>query len=196
MSGPEISVKEYAARHGMTEQAVYKQIKAGKLQAIERREGGKLRKYISPAPERAQERPPAAPAAPDHDRPAAAATPQAEPPHVSGTDTTPERAPDQSAAALSQAIAALTAQLAEKDKQIARLQELLNQSQQLQAHSQRLLEQGPERATDIDRQPAAPDVSRPDTQPAAQDQRAAAAPDPIRPAKKRGFWAWLFGAEE
>ena len=155
MSGPGISVKEYAARTGMTEQAVYKQIRAGKLPTVERRENGKAKKYVIPP------------------------------------------AQDQSAAALAQAIAALTAQLAEKDKQIARLQELLNQSQQLQAHSQRLLEQGPERAQDPTRQPAAPDVSEPDTQPPAQDQSAAAPQDPgHRPPKKRGFWAWLFGTDQ
>jgi hypothetical protein len=213
MSGPGISVKEYAARTGMTEQAVYKQIRAGKLPTVERRENGKAKKYVIPP---AQDQSAAAPQDPGHqpapDPPQAAARAAQLPgseagrspgpaaaataPDVSRPDTQPP-AQDQSAAALAQAIAALTAQLAEKDKQIARLQELLNQSQQLQAHSQRLLEQGPERAPDPTRQPPAPDVSEPDTQPPAQDQSAAAPQDPgHRPPKKRGFWAWLFGTDQ
>ena len=40
------SVKEYAALHGMTEQAVYKKIRAGKLQTTERQENGKRKMYI------------------------------------------------------------------------------------------------------------------------------------------------------
>ena len=41
-----ISVKEYAALHGMTEQAVYKRIRAGKLETIEHRENGKRKRLI------------------------------------------------------------------------------------------------------------------------------------------------------
>ena len=185
MSAPEISVKAYAAQSGMTEQAVYKQIKAGKLKTVKRRERGKVKTYILPGPQLAPD--PhvdlqgSQAAAPDPG--AGQAQSQTAPRPVSGPDTTPERAQDPTAAAFEKAIAALTAQLEEKDKQIARLQELLNQSQQLQAHSQKLLAQGAERAKD----PAAPD---PGTAEPEREQ------SPQQRPKKRGFFAWLFGQEE
>ena len=46
MTGELLTVKEYAARQGMTEQAAYKQIRAGKLVTVERQENGKAKKYI------------------------------------------------------------------------------------------------------------------------------------------------------
>lgn len=46
MTGELLTVKEYAARQGMTEQAAYKQIRAGKLTTVERQENGKPKKYI------------------------------------------------------------------------------------------------------------------------------------------------------
>lgn len=185
MSGPEISVKAYAARAGMTEQAVYKQIKSGKLRTVKRREHGKVKTYILSGPQLAPDPqvdlPGSQAAAPD---PGAARSAEEQPPRaVPEPGTTPERAADPTAAALEKAVAALTAQLEEKDKQIARLQELLNQSQQLQAHSQRLLEQGPERAADLQA------VENPQEREPEQEEK------PERP-KKRSFFAWLFGTEE
>lgn len=41
-----LSVSEYAAAHGISEQAVYKQIRAGKLFTVERDENGKKKKFI------------------------------------------------------------------------------------------------------------------------------------------------------
>ena len=123
MTGKILTVKEYAARQGMTEQAVYKQIKTGKLLTIDRQENGKQKKYIF-----CQD---------DQEPPAGSAPEQAQ------KDTPPgESAAGQNAAALEKAVAALTAQLEEKDRQINRLTELLSQAQLLQAHSQKLLEQG------------------------------------------------------
>ena len=129
MTGELLTVKEYAARQGMTEQAAYKQIRAGKLLTVERQENGKAKKYIFVFAQEDQDTPPGAAGAPEQ---------------------SPGPAPDQTGAALEKAVAALTAQLEEKDRQINRLTELLSQSHQLQAHSQKLIEQGtaqpPERA--------------------------------------------------
>lgn len=129
MLGELISVKEYAERKGITEQAVYKQIRAGALQSVEQTESGKAKKYIFVPTAESQD-------TGDHPdaAPAAAADSQ-----DTGT----------AAAALAEiAIKALTAQLEEKDKQIERLTQLLDNSQQLQAHSQKLLEQPTDTAAD------------------------------------------------
>ena len=121
MTGELLTVKEYAARQGITEQAAYKQIRTGKLETVERQENGKAKKYIFVF------------AQGDPETPFAAAEAQPE----------PQKAPaqDQTIAALDNVIAALTAQLEERDRHINRLTELLSQSQQLQAHNQKLLEQ-------------------------------------------------------
>lgn len=186
MNGELLTVKEYAARQGMTEQAAYKQIRAGKLQTVERQENGKAKKYVF-CPD-AEDIPRAAPRAPDQspvpgaDQRGAAADPRQD----AGAEKTPElpQAPaqDQTAAALEKAIAALTAQLEEKDnqlrerdRQINRLTELLNQSQQLQMHSQKLLEQGT--------QPPERNQEEPEKEPETPEQEP--------PKKKRGFWEWL-----
>jgi len=186
MTGEYISVKEYAARHKMTEQAVYKKISSGKLRTVEQQKDGKRKKYIldaapDPLPlsghDRAQELaedPPGShdAAAEDPARPSRSDGPQsAAAAHMATRDPAAE--------ALGEAVAALRAQLEEKDRQIARLQELLNQSQQLQARA-------------LLGQPKA------ETEQINVDQAAAATPDPAEeqtPPKKRGFWARLFGLE-
>ena len=63
MTGELLTVKEYAARQGMTEQAAYKQIRAGKLLTVERQENGKAKKYIFAQED--QDTPPGAAGAPD-----------------------------------------------------------------------------------------------------------------------------------
>lgn len=171
MTGELLTVKEYAARQGMTEQAAYKQIRTGKLTTVERQENGKPKKYIF------------CPIDPEE----AAAAPAPEPYKEEPAEREqPHRAADQTAAVLEKAVAALSAQLEEKDRQINRLTELLNQSQQLQAHSQKLLEQGtqPPQETPVE----TPSGSQ-EAEPAAEEPRAESQEQP----KKRGFWAWLFG---
>lgn len=171
MTGELLTVKEYAARQGMTEQAAYKQIRAGKLTTVERQENGKPKKYIF------------CPMDPEE---AAAAAPALDPRQEEPVEREqPPRAADQTAAALEKAVAALSAQLEEKDRQINRLTELLNQSQQLQAHSQKLLEQGTQPLQDAPEEP--PSESK-NLEP---DNKETQAPSQERP-KKRGFWAWLF----
>lgn len=171
MTGELLTVKEYAARQGMTEQAAYKQIRAGKLATVERQENGKPKKYIfCPIdPEEAAAAPP-----PDlhQEEPA-----EREQPHMTA---------DQTAAALEKAVAALSAQLEEKDRQINRLTELLNQSQQLQAHSQKLLEQGTQPPKEA---PVETPSGSQEAEPVTEESQAAGQEQP----KKRGFWAWLFG---
>lgn len=122
MSSELLTVKEYAARQGITEQAAYKQIRTGKIKTIEKREKGKPKKYIvyernEPEPEEKQ------------------------PPQGDALPADPKEA-------LEKAVEALTAQLAKKDEQIEqqartidRLTTLLDQSHQLQALSQTLLAQ-------------------------------------------------------
>lgn len=171
MTGELLTVKEYAARQGMTEQAAYKQIRAGKLTTVERRENGKPKKYIF------------CPVDPEEAAAAPAPDPRIEEP---AEREQPPRPDDQTAAALEKAVAALSAQLEEKDRQINRLTELLNQSQQLQAHSQKLLEQGAQQPQEAQEEPPS------GSQAVERDNEEAQAPRPEQP-KKRGFWAWLFG---
>ena len=186
MTGELLSVKEYAARQGMTEQAAYKQIRTGKILSVERQENGKPKKYVfvlsqedqdidAGSPEQIQ------PPALDPD----AAT-AAEDLHK-GPATEKEPAEDPTGAALEKAVAALTAQLEEKDRQIRekdgqinRFTELLSQSQQLQAHSQKLLEQGAQQQEPMPVQ----EPEEPKPEPAPQEE-----PEPIK--KKRSFWEWL-----
>ena len=176
-----ISVKEYAALHGMTEQAVYKRIRAGKLETIEHRENGKRKRFVllDPAGSDPVSDPDTVTAAraPDpHPGDAAAAGAPPDP----GRAGSPQRPPE--VAALEMAIETLTAQLAEKDKQIERLTELLYREQELQANSHRLLTTA---------------ARTPDPHPG----NAAAAGDPLEPEtgevlpqkqKKQSFWYWLF----
>ena len=186
-----LSVKEYAALHGMTEQAVYKKIRAGKLQTTERQENGKQKLYVLLDPT-GNNNPVS-----DPDTPTEAKQPPGRPdPHpgdaaAAGDPQDPGRAgspqrphPAAEIAALEKALEALTAQLAEKDRQIERLTDLLYREQGLQAQSQMLLT-------------AAPAARAPDPHPGD----AAAAGDPQDPTgqeaeqqkqKKRGFWYWLF----
>ena len=183
-----LSVKEYAARQGMTEQAVYKQIRAGKLLTVERQENGKAKKYIFVFAQEGQGAPAEAAGAFDHGHsPGAdlrAATLDPYPATAAEAQTEPQKAQtqDQTAAALDKTIAALTAQLEEKDsqlrerdRQINRLTELLSQSQQLQAHSQKLLEQNTQ-------QPELEPVQEPETAPPQEKPE---------PRKRRSFWEWL-----
>lgn len=168
-----VTVKEYADLRGISIQAVYKQIRAGRLEVSEITEAGRKVKYI---------RADAAPGAPEAD--------------ASAERTDP--GPAQPAGdPIRVALDLLGAQLQEKDKQIERLQadikekdahireqaaqlaELLRNSQQLQAHAQRLLEQHEE---------AQPD-------PVIETQAAEEVPDieEEQPKKRRGFWAWFWG---
>ena len=177
MTGELLTVKEYAARQGMTEQAAYKQIRAGKLLTVERQEGGKVKKYVF------WEDGPAAAAAGAGQIPAGSPEdlPQ-EPGKSVKNEHIPEQKPENTA--LDQAVAALTAQLAEKDKQLERLTALLSQAHQLQAHTQKLLEQGTPQA---EQEPA------PQDGPAAAAEETAAPQDAQEAPKKKGFFAWLFG---
>lgn len=170
-----ITVKEYAALLGISVQAVYKQIRAGRLEYTEITEAGKKVKYIK-----------AASAAAGPEATEAAATAPA------GVDPGTSPAPDPVRIALD----LLGAQLQEKDKQIERLQadikekdahireqaaqlaELLRNSQQLQAHAQHLLEQH--------------DAEQPETVIEAQETEEIPPAQEDKP-KKRSFWAWLFG---
>lgn len=130
-----IPVKEYAARKGITVQAAYKQIRAGRLECTEITEAGRAVKYVrEDADGSAGNRASAdAQAAPDPE------------PQATEADASPS------------VLDLLGAQLQEKDKQIsqlmdqvAKLTELLRQSQQLQAHTQHLLEQhNPDPAGDV-----------------------------------------------
>ena len=171
MTGELLTVKEYAARQGMTEQAAYKQIRAGKLATVERQENGKPKKYIF------------CPMDPEEAASAPAPDPRQEEP--AEREQTP-RAADQTAAAIEKAVAALSAQLEEKDRQINRLTELLNQSQQLQAHSQKLLEQGAQPPQEA---PEDAPSGNQGQEPTQEETPAQAQEQP----KKRGLWAWLFG---
>ena len=177
MTGELLTVKEYAARQGMTEQAAYKQIRAGKLLTVERQEGGKAKKYIFLEDGQGQAAAGAGqiPAGSPEDLPQ-------EPGESVQSGHIPTAQPENTA--LDQAVAALTAQLAEKDKQIERLTELLSQSHQLQAHTQKLLEQGT---------PPAEQEPAPQAGPAAAAEEAAAHQDAQEAPKKKGFFAWLFG---
>ena len=106
MTGELLTVKEYAARQGMTEQAAYKQIRAGKLTTVERQENGKPKKYIF------------CPVDPEEAAASPAPDPRIEEP---AEREQPPRPADQTAAALEKAVAALSAQIKEKDRQINRL---------------------------------------------------------------------------
>lgn len=172
-----ISVKEYAERRGVSLQAVYKQIRAGRLEYTEVIEAGRPVKYIKA----------------DQGAPVSKLDTE---PTASVQD--PEGAAQPAGDPLRVALDLLGAQLQEKDRQIERLQaeikekdthireqaekltELLRNSQQLQAHAQHLLEPHedpqPEPETVIDAQEAEP------------------AEDPEdHPKRRRGFLAWLFG---
>lgn len=176
MTGELLTVKEYAARQGMTEQAAYKQIRAGKLLTVEHQEGGKSKKYIFLEAGQGQ---------------AAAADAAGQIPAKSQEEIQREpregvlighaAAQDQTSAAINQAVEALTAQLAEKDKQIERLTELLSQSHQLQAHAQKLLEQG---APQTEQETAHQGGPTADAEEPSAHQSAP---------KKKTFFAWLFG---
>lgn len=167
-----VTVKEYAERRGVSLQAVYKQIRAGRLEYTEITEAGRAIKYIK-AEQTAED-----PAQPPQEAEATenSAPPAADPVRV--------------------ALDLLGEQLREKDKQIERLQaeikekdshiqeqaekltELLRRSQDLQAHAQHLLE------------------PHENPQPEAETVIEAQATDLIpegQPKKRRGFLAWLFG---
>lgn len=167
-----ISIKEYAAQRGISLQAVYKQIRAGKIEYKEISDGGRMVKYIK----------------------AEQAAPR------SNMDTAAENEQDnlkQAAAPIQLALDLLGEQLKEKDRQIERLQaeikekdnhireqaekltELLKNSQQLQAHAQHLLEAHEE--TELG---AGEVVDIP-----AQEY-----PEPDKtPKKRRSIWAWFWG---
>ena len=209
-----LSVKEYAALHGITEQAVYKNIRTGRLAAEDRIIDGKCKKVIphpGQDPDLAAGRQGSAdPAAdphpgPDPDlqqlpfqdpQPAPGSADPAADPHPGPDPDLAAAFPGSAAghqetAALEAAIAALTKQLEEKDKQIERLMVLLDQQQKLQAQSHYLL------GTADQAQPA------PGSEDPAADPHPGQDPDPQQlpsqdpqpaepPKKKRSFWSWLF----
>lgn len=168
-----VTVKEYADLRGISIQAVYKQIRAGRLEVSEITEAGRKVKYIKAD---------AAPGAPE------AASEERTDPGPAQPAGDPIRV----------ALDLLGAQLQEKDKQIERLQadikekdahireqaaqltELLRNSQRLQAHAQHLLEQH-------EQDPQDPIIE-------AQATEAPVQEDP--PKKRRSWWAWLFGEVE
>lgn len=180
-----LSVKEYATLHGMTEQAVYKKIRVGKLQTTERQENGKRKLYIllDPAGNNATV------STPDTAEPADTAT---DPHQGNGTDDddrSPAGAGSPAAAAeimaLEKALEALTAQLAEKDRQIERLTDLLYREQGLQAQSHMLLTA---RTTTTPPDPTQDNgTDDGDHSPAGEEPEQ----EQQKP-KKRGFWYWLF----
>lgn len=168
-----VTVKEYAEKRGVSLQAVYKQIRAGRLEYTEITEAGRPVKYIKADP--------------------AAEDPAQLPQEAQAEEATAQPAGDPVRAALD----LLGEQLREKDKQIERLQaeikekdthireqaekltELLRRSQDLQAHAQHLLEPHED--------------PQPEPGPVIEAQ-AAEDPAPEEQTKKRrGFWAWLFG---
>ena len=169
MSGELLTVKEYAQRLGITEQAAYKKIRNGKVQTVEIKESGKNKKFIlfeenkNNSDEKGE-------------------NPETE--KISDNaglkkDDSPSK--DLTAAALEKAIDVLSAQLEEKDRQISRLTELLNQSQKLQAHSQKLLEQ----------ETQTPPNEEPEEK--IEDEHGAGTEPANKAEKRKGFWAWLFG---
>ena len=167
-----LSVKEYAAATGLSFQAVYKSIKAGKIPTEERTIDGKKIKVIVKGDNHTQPRPAVLDPVLLDD---AAVIPAADPDRQDDTTVTlgPEDpARNDGIKALEKAVEALTQQLAEKDRQIASLMQLLHDQQELQAHSQLLLSQPePEKKTD-------PEIIE-------------TPPEPEKP-KRRSFWAWLF----
>ena len=207
------TVKEYASLHGMTEQAVYKKIRSGKLKATERQESGKRKLYVV-INEADNKHVSAADTAtrtmdPGQDRASAAGDPldpfldevahqgsaaatRAPDPGQDGTSAAgdpldPGRVNDRQkneVAALEKAIEALTAQLAEKDRQIEKLTELLYREQGLQAQSQFLLTATRTPDPGQDGTSAAGDPLDPGNQESKEEEQ-------VKP-KKRGFWYWLF----
>lgn len=134
-----LTIKEYAALYGLSEQAVYKQVRSGKLTVTERQEDGKRKKYIlheCAAENEAVSGSDTAPRIPAQDDDAAG-RPSDHPGHGQARQS-PSPSPE--IEVLEKAIAALTAQLKEKDKQIETLTTLLYREQELQAHSHKLLD--------------------------------------------------------
>ncbi len=138
-----LSVREYAEKHAITEQAAYKQIKTGKLQTITLPENGKPKLYIilpatdpepGPLPEVSESDAEAAAGDPDADP-----DPKHSPRARAGTQEGPQPPQDPAQSAIT--ITALINQLETKDKQIAELTEIISRFQELQAHNQMLLEQ-------------------------------------------------------
>ena len=136
-----LTIKEYATLYGLSEQAVYKQVRSGKLTVVERQESGKRKKYIFH--ERAAESETVsdsdtAPRIPAQDDDAAVRLPDH--PDHRHTRQNERSSPPPEIEVLEKAIEALTAQLKEKDKQIETLTTLLYREQELQAHSHKLLD--------------------------------------------------------
>ena len=120
-----LTVNEYAAENGMTHQAVYKSIKAGKVVTEERTIDGKRRKVVVVDRVQTDDPPTNQEDGSDNRQPAPKVA-------TAGNDEV---------SALEKAVEALTQQLAEKDRQIANLMQLLHNQQELQAHNQMLLSQ-------------------------------------------------------
>ena len=165
-----LSIREYATYHNITEQAVYKKIKAGKLSTVTIRENGKPKQYIyipeaTAGADQAQATVPAAdpvPAAapraragnpsplpdvsdPDAEAAAAAADPERISPRAFDNQASQQR--PQEPAQNEITIKALINQLETKDRQIAELTEIISRFQELQAHNQMLLSQHATQAT-------------------------------------------------
>ena len=126
-----MTVKDYAAASGMSHQAVYKSIKAGKLITEERTIDGKTIKMIVKDDNHVQP----SPAVLDPDLLDDAAV------FHGPEDPAEHPASNDGMRALEKAVETLTRQLEEKDRQIADLMKLLHNQQELQAHSQMLLSQ-------------------------------------------------------
>lgn len=158
-----LTVAEYAAAHGITEQAVYKQIRAGKLPTVEREKNGKKTKFI---PE-------------GEPTPAAAATPDA--------------AIAAALAALTEQLKAKDAQIAAQQTQIAELTKLVDQAQQLQAHANKLLELAAHPETSEPGAGDGAAHEQPEAAPVSCSPGELPKMGPARPEEKRGFWSKLFG---
>ncbi len=180
-----LSVREYAEKHAITEQAAYKQIKTGKLQTVTLPENGKPKLYIILSA--ADPEPGPLPEAPESDTEAAAGArpaagdpdtdpePQPSPRARAGTQEGPQRPQDPAQSEIM--ITALINQLETKDKQIAELTEIISRFQELQAHNQMLLEQhSSQGAAAAAGDPSEVVISEPDPEAAAGDPRSGSTP--------------------
>ena len=160
-----LTVAEYAAAHGISEQAVYKQIRAGKLLTVEREENGKKKKFIP------EEEPAAGPAA------------------------TPDAALAAALAALTEQLKAKDAQIAALTELLDHAQQLqahTNKLLELAAHPEAAAPAASDGAADEPPESGPVNCSQDTGQ---HPGRAGAVPEmgTARPEEKRGFWSRLFG---
>ena len=157
-----LTVNQYATQNGMSRQAVYKSISAGKIVTEEKMKDGKPIKCIVVDRDQEDATPPEQTDSGDNRQPA---------PKVVTAGKDEVSAFEKVIEALTQQLTEKDRQIAEKDRQIENLMQLLHNLQTLQAHNQMLLSQPePETATN-------PEIIE--------------SPAEDKP-KRRGFWSWLF----